>query len=647
MKKFQKFLVLSATLVGAWMLFGNADQAHAVVTIVPPGCAHEATNYTVTVNWTEPSNPSYGMYVDISTFPDFRYVWNTIVSPGSFSKTSVPAGFVDSPDDGNVNPSSSLGLVAGATYYVRIYNGTHYPNITPGISFTVPECAPPGAPTFSGLPACFIDTGFSGFNINWAAGGGANPAYGFYVDISDNGFASPGGRWWTKNVGAVGSTPAVAGFNGYSVVTGPMGNLAAGVNYSVRIFNGEHSTITPLSRPACPVPSCINTGPNDFTVPYGVNTHTVYVNTINSTVVDFALFPPAAGPIWSAGTQTSPGNYAVTFNLASYPYGNFRVDVYMQNTYYGAPGKGCSFHPDFTREAPVLPSCSGGATPDTFVTYETSGMHTVTASGVHPSTTSVRMFIWDTWGGQTDDMLEYRPTTAPYAVTKLDATTWSLTFNYGAHPQLGQVNVHVYLDNPMGVGWCDTADFQRVLRPKPTITSVTKSTAAPCIDPSATYTATVNWIGMPRPDTGFYVDGGTDPSLDDFWNKNVPPGTLSTQAGTGFTPYVDVSGALNLVADANYYFRVYNDSHSDIYGPVSIPRCGNLKVEVSQTGGSWTLTGPSGLIKNGTGAQTFSPAACAGNAYYCIPVGIYTMTPTPNSPAGYNGTPAPASVTAN
>lgn len=375
----KKLLSVSAVVIGGWFLFGHVEQASAAVTVNRPTCAYEANNFTVSISWTTP-NLGSGYIVDISTTDDFYYVWNKNAT--SSPMADVPNGFVETKfDGGSPNPTATIGLVVNTTYYVRVFNyGTHDPNLTPGVSFIVPECAPPNAVSVSGLPTCLLaGQTYNSFNMSWA--GGANPAYGYFADISDNNFA----RHWTKNVpSGTTSTTGISGFNGYSSVSGPLPALEAGQTYYARVFNGEHSLIITFRVPICSPISCTGAYPDSFTTYEQTGNHTINVMGVSSSVseVRIAIWSTVGGDsdrLWYVSSATSGprpinmggGTWRLDFDYGAHPgMGSIEAHAYMYSL--SQPGGVMCDTADFTRAlrpaptAPVItstvPDCTSAST---------------------------------------------------------------------------------------------------------------------------------------------------------------------------------------------------------------------------------------------------------------------------------------------
>lgn len=649
-RKFQLF----AVLVFGGLFFGVAD-AQAVGWDARPGTVGESvswygaanacgaaqsgnTRMTMLIDWQDIPISNAGYYVDYKrsyNFNDSRdhWIWHKfIANPNTRNLITDGSDFVDSPYDGNTN-GNTRDLVAGFAYYVQVYNVQNTTHYQVPAYVNIPVCgvnAFPTQPAVTGAPTCMGVNGYSSASINW--GGRYDARLGYYVDISTS---SSFATWYAKAVGNV-TTTNFSGFTGYSGVSGPL-TLQPSTTYYVRVFNGGngHSTTRSFTTPAsCPQPTCSSTSPNNYTVPYGTNSHTVSVQTSNVTSVNFAVYPAGQSPVWIAGTNLGSGLWSATINLNSFgsTYGQYYVDIYMNNANHS--NIGCAHHPNFIRSALTVPTCSG-AGPDGLVTYNDVGSHNIDITGV-ANATSVYVAMWSDIDGQDD--LVWRP------ATNVGGGTWRLSssaYNYSAHPGYSRISVHVYMNNSqVSNQFCDYADYERQRRPAPTITSVTTS-----VDPAACtnspYTVNLAWTGQPRPAgqplyTGFYVDASNSnlapPATPPFWNKIVA--SSPTTAPTGMGPYAPsgASGTLTLQPGTTYYFRVYNDSHSNVVS-VNKPRCGTISVEVDNPAGTWTLVHQThSFTLNGTGTQL----------NFTVPAGTYTLTAHPLP--GYNVTVDPVSV---
>src|SRR3989344_5801966 len=97
-------------------------------------------------------------------------------------------------------------------------------------------------------------------------------------------------------------------------------------------------------------------------------------------------------------------------------------------------------------------SCSS-AGPDNDTIYATSGSRRTYAYGVSGDVTMVYFPTWTDVGGQNDIIW--------YSSTNAGGGTWYVDINLASHPDIGYINVHVYMHVGGVNTWCDTAGFNR------------------------------------------------------------------------------------------------------------------------------------------------------------------------------------------
>jgi cysteine-rich repeat protein len=162
------------------------------------------------------------------------------------------------------------------------------------------------------------------------------------------------------------------------------------------------------------------------------------------------------------------------------------------------------------------------------------------------------------------------------------------------------------------------------------ITSIPPPIAAPFCSGS-TSRATISWspqTGTPRDDNGYWIDIDNDNNWGNgFWNKNMPQGSSSTEAPTGFGPFGGASGSLTLNGGITYQIRVFYATTSEHSPTASFaasscqsgPVCGNGIVESpEQCDDSNTSNGDgcSSTCQNEGGGSIPSPApnaVCSGS----------------------------------
>jgi hypothetical protein len=585
-----------------------------------PACFGQNGYAGSNINWGGRYDERLGYYVDIST--DNFATWYAKAVGVTYSTDFT--GF-----NGYMGVSGLLTLQPSTTYYVRVFSGGNGHSSTR--TFTTPaECPKPVCNSASPL-SYTVPYGTNNHTVSIQTTNASYISVVFYPQgqigsaIWIGGINAGGGVWnATINLASFGT------IYGQYIATPYVSNA----NWTGLICSSTNGSFQnpDFIRQSPQPPGCSAAGPINANVPFGSTSHTINVSTVYATAVNVAVYPQSGGVTqWFAGTPLGGGNYSANVDLTLFggTYGQFIVDIYMNNADY--TNVGCGIHPNFVRQALATPACTG-AGPDGLITYNDLGSHNIDVSGV-TDTTAVNIAIWSDLNGQ-DDLIWYSATNIGGGVWRLS----SAAYNYGSHPGYSPISVHVYMNNTQVTNqFCDTANFERQQRPPATLSApVPNIGGANCVN--GAYTVDLSWIGQARPTgqpiyTGYIVDASTDSGFSGWWNKTVGTTTTTTQAGTGFGPYSGVSGLLTLSPSTTYYFRVYNDSHSNTVS-INVPKCGTVSVELDNQAGTWTLNHQeSSFTLNGTGTQL----------NITVPSGTYTLTAHPL--AGYNSVVAPALVT--
>lgn len=102
-----------------------------------------------------------------------------------------------------------------------------------------------------------------------------------------------------------------------------------------------------------------------------------------------------------------------------------------------------------------LPTCTGVSANPVSITNLGSQNVVITATGVSNAQNWVRAFVW-THAGWQDDI-------APYNMTNMGGGTYSVTVDMTAHPDIGTIYIHIYMDNcNAGEQFCGDPNITRI-----------------------------------------------------------------------------------------------------------------------------------------------------------------------------------------
>lgn len=358
------------------------------------------------------------------------------------------------------------------------------------------QCAPTSpTPTISANPSCTPTSTGTMYTISW----GSSSVGVTYVDISENSNFS---SWNYKYVGGVASTVASTGFGSLT--------FQPGKTYYIRTWNGkDHSLTATFTTPnVCPPPSATISGPASATINQTLNFSAQVYNggsgSIYATRPDNASFTCPSGIVtdsqgrrWcilntftysTSGTASFAPRETGTYSIVANAYANSTASFTASNatectgnpyTYNTSQWSDCGSSDNITVNVlPPAPTCTE-AYPSAATTTATSGSFRVYAVGVQ-NATEVKFPTWSEVNGQ-DDLFWYPGTNS-------GGGTWYADIDLARHPGLGWIRTHTYMNNSGYTNrWCDSADFQRILPPAPSLDAPT------C--PSPGTTANFSWSG--------------------------------------------------------------------------------------------------------------------------------------------------------
>lgn len=255
-------VLASVAVAGHGFVAAQTTAPSAVAASGLPACATGA--YSVNLGWTGAPG-TFGFFVDVGLEPNFQTnFWHKHISVagGSSHAVAAPAGFTvyDIPTGRDLT-SPALTFQPDTRYYVRAVNGDYgAPVWGPVSSFMVPKCTPasntpPAGGANSGdiskapvidVPACAH--GPYQVRVHWS--GNRNPAFGFFVDVSQHASFS---SFWNRQVPEVMTNYNIVAPDGFGPYLGVSGGLQLlpGQTYYVRAYNGQHSATSSFSVPAC------------------------------------------------------------------------------------------------------------------------------------------------------------------------------------------------------------------------------------------------------------------------------------------------------------------------------------------------------------------------------------------------------------
>lgn len=217
-----------------------------------------------------------------------------------------------------------------------------------------------------------------------------------------------------------------------------------GAAHTINIYaidlNGDGNpqiTYSPISSLVC-APPTVDIRANGSNGPISINYNTSATLSWTSTnATSCALFVNGLNTGWTGTTQPN----VPTGNMTS--SNTYRVD--------------CSGGNGTATDSVIIninqqPTCTS-ATPDGEWTVATTGNRTTQALGVSGAT-SVTFPTWTDTGGQ-DDIIWYTGVQS--------GSTWTVNIPLSSHWEVGNVNVHVYMNNTNYSGiFCDSASFTRL-----------------------------------------------------------------------------------------------------------------------------------------------------------------------------------------